>query len=138
MTEPIRALSNPESVHAPLGQYHHLTHVKVSELLFLAGQVAVDIDGNIVGEGDMAVQARKVFENIGNILKSAGASFDNVIEFTTYIVGRERVQEFLNARTEIFEDLYPNGDYPPNTLLVISGLAREALILEIVATATIP
>ena len=138
MTESVRTLSNPEDVHRPLGQYHHLTRMRASELLFLAGQVSVDIEGHIVGEGDMAAQARQVYKNIGNILKSEGASFDNVVEFTTYVVGRERVQEYIGARTEIFAELYPNGDYPPNTLLIISGLVKEAIILEIATIAALP
>jgi len=112
--------------------------VKASELLFVAGQVSVDIEGNIVGGGDMAAQVPQVYKNIDNVLKSAGASFDNVVEFTTYVVGRERVQEYLDARTGIFEELFPNGDYPPNTLLVISGLVDEAIVLEIATTAALP
>ena len=138
MTDSVRTLSNPEGVHRPLGRYHHLARVKASELLFVAGQVSVDIEGNIVGGGAMAAQVPQVYKNIDNVLKSAGASFDNVVEFTTYVVGRERVQEYLDARTEIFEELFPNGDYPPNTLLVISGLVDEAIVLEIATTAALP
>jgi len=115
-----------------------MARVKASELLLLAGQVSVDINGNLVGEGDIAAQTRQVYKNIGNILKSAGASFENVVEFTTYIVGREQVQGYLDARTGIFDELFPGGDYPPNTLLIISGLVREEILLEIATTAALP
>ena len=138
MTESTRTLINPEGVHPPVGSYHHMARVKASELLVMAGQVSVDIDGNMVGEGDIAAQTRQVYKNIGNLLKSAGASYANVIEFTTYIVGREQVQKYLNARLEIFKELFPNGDYPPNTLLIISGLVKEEILLEIATTAALP
>ncbi len=139
MADSARILSNPEGVHPPVGgKYHHMARTKGSELLVLAGQVSLDINGNLVGEGDIAAQARQVFKNMGNVLKGASASFQNVVEFTTYVVGREQVPEYMNARTKIFDELFPEGDYPPNTLLIISGLAREEFLLEISAVAALP
>ena len=67
-----------------------------------------------------------------------GASFSNVVEFTTYVVGRASVQPFMAARSEVFPSLYPDGDYPPNTLLVIEGLVREEFLVEIKAVAVLP
>ena len=137
MTRPHRSLENPDAVHPPVGRYSHLARFKASETLVLAGQVAIDQEGRLVGKGDVAAQTRQVFENIGRILESAGASFDNVVEFTTYVVGRESVQPYLDGRTGIFDELFPDGDYPPNTMLVISGLVRDDMLVEISTVAAL-
>ena len=91
-----------------------------------------------MGSGDAAAQTRQVFENIGQILSGVGASFDNVVELTTYVVGRESIQGFIQARTQIYPDIFSNGDYPPNTLLVVDGLVREEFLVEIKALAALP
>ena len=70
------------------------------------------------------------------VLTGAGSSYANVVEFTYYIVGRENVPGFMDARTAIFDEAYPNGDYPPATLLVVSGLANEDFLVEVSALAT--
>jgi len=82
----------------------------------------VNNEGTLVGEGDVSAQTRQVFENLGNVLASARAGFSNVVEFTTYLVGRESIRPFISARTELFTRLYPCADYPPNTLFVVAGL----------------
>jgi enamine deaminase RidA (YjgF/YER057c/UK114 family) len=112
--------------------------VKAGELVYIAGQVGVDAGGNLVGKGDVQAQTRQVFENLGQVLASVGASFSNVVEFTTYLVGREAVQPFIAARTELFPTLFPTQDYPPNTLLIVSGLVREEFLVEIKAVAALP
>ena len=90
------------------------------------------------GDGDVAAQTRQTFENLGQVLGAVGASFSNVVEFTTYLVGRESVQPFLEARAALFSTLFPDGDYPPNTLLVVDGLVREDFLVEIKAVAALP
>ena len=67
-----------------------------------------------------------------------GANFSNVVEFTSYLVGRSSVQGFIEARTEIFPTIFPNADYPPNTLLIVDGLVREDLLVEVKAVAALP
>ena len=131
MTGLQRSILQPEGVAPPSGKYSHAVRARGGELLVIAGQVPTDIDGNLVGEGDVAAQTRQVFENTGNVLKSAGGSFSDVVELTYYIVGRESVQGFLDARTAIFDRVFPNGGYPPATLLVVGGLAREEFLLEV-------
>ena len=61
-----------------------------------------------------------------------------MVEFTTYLVGRESVPPFLEARAALFSTLFPDGDYPPNTLLVVDGLVREDFLVEIKAVAALP
>ena len=138
MTQPQRTLSNPSSVHAPLGRYSHLARVSGGELLFLAGQVGTDADGGIVGKGGAGAQTRQAYANIGKILESAGAAFSNIVQVTTYVVGRGSVQPYLDARAVLFEEIYPGGEYPPNTLLVIDGLLDEDMLVEVTAIAALP
>ena len=79
-----------------------------------------------------------MFDNLGGILEGVGATFSNVVEFTTYVVGRDSVQPYIAARTDVYPEIFPDGDYPPNTLLVIDGLVREEFLLEIKAVAALP
>ena len=138
MTQLQRHAINTTGAPQPLGAYSQATEVQASKLVLVAGQVSLDAAGKLVGPGDAFAQTRQVFHNIGQILKEAGAGFNNVVEFTTYVVGRDSIQPFLDARAELFPGLYPEGDFPPNTLLVISGLVREEFLVEIKAMAALP
>ena len=113
MSELKRTIVNTDKAPQPIGAYSQAIRTAPGELLFIAGQVAVDLDGNPVGVGDMAAQARQVFENLGGILESVGATFSNVVEFTTYVVGRDSVQAYIAGRTEVYPRIFPDGDYPP-------------------------
>ena len=138
MTQINRIALNPDGAPRPLGAYSQAVKVSPGSLIYVAGQVGVDLQGNLAGKGDVAAQTRQVCQNIGAVLNGAGASFSDVVEFTTYLVGRESIQPFIEARTQIFPDLFPNGDYPPNTLLVINGLVNEDMLVEIKAVAALP
>jgi enamine deaminase RidA (YjgF/YER057c/UK114 family) len=118
--------------------YAHAVSVQAGTFLYLNGQVGTDADGNLVGAGDVPAQTRQAFHNIGLLLAAAGASFDHVVDFTTYLVGREALQPFLETRAEIFPSLFPGEDYPTNTLLIVSGLIREEYLVEIRAVAALP
>ncbi len=122
----------------PLGAYSVGMSVSPGKLVYVAGQVGVDSSGALVGKGDAATQTRQVFENIGHVLASAGADFSNVVEFTTYVVGRPSVQGYLQGRSEVFPNIFPDGDFPPNTLLVVAGLVNEDFLVEIKAVAVVP
>lgn len=112
--------------------------VNAGRLVYVAGQVGVNTAGELVGAGDAAAQTRQVLQNIGGVLEAAGAGFSNVVEFTTYVVGRSSVQGFIDGRNQVFPDIFPDGDYPPNTLLVVDGLVREEFLVEIKAVAALP
>ncbi len=133
-----RTLLNPTAAPQPIGAYSLAVDVSASRLLFIAGQVGLDSDGNLPGNGDAAAQTRQVFQNLGAVLAGAGATFSNVVEFTTYVVGRGSVQPFIEARTQIFPTIFPKGDYPTNTLLIVDGLVREDLLVEVKAVAALP
>ena len=121
---------NPDVLGKPLGQYSHMTRVKASEFLFIAGQVAVK-DGKLVGADDFDAQCVQTFANIEAALKSAGAGFGNVVEFTTYLVHSQDIAKFMTYRLREFPKMFPGGAYPPNTLLIIDRLVQEAFLIEV-------
>ena len=133
-----REIIRVKGVAPPLGAYSHAVSVRPGRLIFIAGQVATDEVGETVGRGDCAAQTRQVFHNLGQVLESAGASFENVVQFTTYMVRSQDIQDFISARRGIFAEVYPNADYPPNTLLIIDRLVREEFLIEIEAIAALP
>ena len=133
-----RAAVTSDKAPAPLGAYSVGMTVNAGRLLYVAGQVGVNTAGELVGPGDAAAQTRQVLQNIGGVLEAAGAGFSNVVEFTTYVVGRSSVQGFIDGRNQVFPDIFPNEDYPPNTLLVVDGLVREEFLVEIKAVAALP
>ena len=122
----------------PLGAYSLGMSVSPGRLVYIAGQVSVDSSGNLVGKDDAAAQTRQALQNIGHVLAGAGADFSNVVEFTTYVVGRPSVQGYLQGRSEVYPNLYPDGDFPANTLLVVAGLVNEDFLVEIKAVASLP
>ena len=122
----------------PLGAYSLGMRVSPGKLVYVAGQVGVDSSGALVGKDVDAAQTRQVFVIIGHVLAGAGANFSNVVEFTTYVAGRPSVQGYLQGRSEVYPNLYPNGDFPPNTLLVVAGLVNENFLVEIKAVASLP
>ena len=138
MSELQRSFVEPEGVAPPAGKYSHAIRVRGGEMLFIAGQIATDVDGNLAGAGDAAAQTRQIFANIDKVLKGAGGSFADVVEFTYYLAGRAAVQPFLDARSEVFDEVFPTGKYPTATLLIVDGLVREDLLLEISALAVLP
>ena len=129
---------NPEGMGKPLGQYSQITRVKnVSEWMFIAGQVATDKAGNIVGADDFDAQCVQVFANIEAALASANAGWRNVVQFTTYLVHSQDIPKFMAYRKREFPRMFPDGKYPPNTLLMIDRLVGEPFLIEVQATAAL-
>jgi enamine deaminase RidA (YjgF/YER057c/UK114 family) len=129
--------SNPDTLARPLGQYSHMTRVKASEFLFIAGQVAVDRGGAPVGTDDFDAQCIQVFANIEEALKSSGAGFSNVVEFITYLVHSQDIPKFMKFRLREFPKMFVGGAYPPNTLVVIDRLVSEAFLIEVKTVAAL-
>jgi enamine deaminase RidA (YjgF/YER057c/UK114 family) len=128
---------NPESLGKPLGQYSQITRVKASEYLFIAGQVAADRAGNIIGADDFDAQCAQAFANIRTALESCGAGWGNVVQFTTYLVHSQDIPKFMQYRLREFPRMFVNGAYPPNTLLMVDRLVKEAFLLEVQTVAAI-
>jgi len=123
-------IGNVEALGKPLGQYSHLTRVKnATETLYIAGMLAP-------GE-DFDTQCSGVFKQIEAALKSAGAGWGNVVQFTTYMVHSQDIPKFMAWRLREFPKLFPDGKYPPNTLLVIDRLVGEQFLVEVQAIAAL-
>jgi enamine deaminase RidA (YjgF/YER057c/UK114 family) len=131
------AISNPESLGKPLGPYSHIARVKASELVFIAGQVAVDQGGNLVGVDDFDAQCAQTFANLATALQSVGGGWANLVQFTTYLVHSQDIAKFMAYRGREFLRLFPNRAYPPNTLLIVDRLVQEPLLIEIQAVAAL-
>ena len=128
----------PKDHHTPAGQYSHVAIAEAGRLAFIAGQVAFDRDGNLVGRGDLAAQTQQVFANLKNILDDLGATPSDIAELRTFIVGDDVVPRFREARRAAFDRMFPDGEYPPNTLLVVAGLASPEIEVEISAVVALP
>ncbi len=121
---------NPEDMTQPTA-YSHL--VKVDNLLFIAGQVALDGNGNVVGDGEMSVQVLQVLENLQTVLASAGADFSNVVKVNIFTTDIDSFLESSAVRPKFF------GDHPPtSTLVQIERLVRPVFLVEIEAIAIAP
>ena len=120
---------SPDALGKPLGQYSQITRVKASEFAFIAGQVGADRDGK-VGE-DFDAQCGLVYANIETALKSVGGGWGNVVEFTTYLVHSQDIPNFMTYRKREFPKFFPNGAYPPNTLLMVDRLVQEPFLIEV-------
>lgn len=126
-------LFNPATIHKPTG-YTHIAEVNSGRMVFISGQVALDVNGNIVGVGDLRAQAVQVFENLKAALESVGADFSHVVKFTYYIVEKNALPIVREVRNQ-----YINVDTPPaSTAVYVSELARADFLLEIEAIAVIP
>ncbi len=128
---------NPDGLAKPLGQYSHVTRVKASEYIFIAGQVSADKDGKLVGPDDFDAQCVQTFANIETALKSAGAGWGNVVQFCTYLVHSQDIAKFMKYRLREFPKMFAGGVYPPNTLLMIDRLVKEEFLIEVQATAAL-
>jgi enamine deaminase RidA (YjgF/YER057c/UK114 family) len=128
----VPSYSNPAALGAPYGLYSHMAHCE-GPLHFVAGQLAIQEDGSVLGKNDLPAQLAEVLSRISAAAASVGLSLENVVQFTTYLAGRELIPEFYKAREKLFAHLYPDGKYPPNTLLAVAGLVEPDLLVEIQA-----
>ena len=104
--------------------------VKVGNLVYISGQIALDPDGKVVGEGDMRAQSQRVYENIEAILKKAGGSFENIVKVTAYLTDMSRYLQYNEVRAKAFKNYRP-----ASTTVEVTGLAFKGLLVEVEAIA---
>ncbi len=119
---------NPPGLTKPTG-YTHVVVTSDGRTAYIAGQVAFDSAGQVVGGSDFKAQAEQVFKNLRRALTSVGASFEDVLKTTTYITNLENLPALREARGRYFNSARP----PANTLIPVATLARPELLLEIEA-----
>jgi enamine deaminase RidA (YjgF/YER057c/UK114 family) len=125
----------PEGL-APANGYTHVVVTQPGKLIFLAGQVANDRQGQLVGKGDLKAQAVQVFENIKTALASAGATFDDVVKITWYVKGYK--PEYLGTLREVRNTYVSKSNPPASTLVGVASLFQDDYLIEVDAVAAIP
>jgi enamine deaminase RidA (YjgF/YER057c/UK114 family) len=121
---------NPPTLAKPNG-YTHVVVAPDGRTVYIAGQVAFDSTGQLVGGNSFEAQAERVYQNLRRALASVGGSLDDVAKTTTYITDQKNVAALRGIRAKYLDQARP----PANTLLVVSSLARPELLIEIEAVA---
>lgn len=128
---------NPAGSGPPQGLYSHVGLVQGGTVAFIAGQLAVASDGQVVGKGDFRAQFHQVFANLGDVLRGLRTDYSKVIKFTTYLVHSQDIELFMQERRALFPSLFGSEPYPPNTLLVVERLVKEDFLIEVEAVAAV-
>jgi enamine deaminase RidA (YjgF/YER057c/UK114 family) len=124
---------NPPTLGVPHGYTHVVEVPSSSRLLYVAGQVALDSAGRIVGAGDFRSQAVQVFENLRRALAAGGATFKDVVKLNYYVVDATQIAALREVR-----DRYVNVAAPPaSTLVEVRRLFRDDVLLEVEAVAAV-
>jgi enamine deaminase RidA (YjgF/YER057c/UK114 family) len=127
---PFSTIATPEA--KPVANYKMATRMEGGRLLYIAGQVAWDAGGNVVGKGDVRAQARQTFENLRRVLQAAGGDFPNLMKITTYITKIEDFPAVAAARSEVFA-----GELPASTLIVVKSLFHPDFLIEVEGVAAV-
>ncbi|MBD1599692.1 RidA family protein [Pseudomonas typographi] len=114
--------------------YYNHAIVRAGQPVFLTGQVAWDVEGQVVGKGDIDAQALKIWENIGLALADLGVGPQAVVKLTTYALSREAIPALHRARAAFFA----GHPLPASTFIVVAGLADPELLAEIDVTLILP
>lgn len=129
--KPVVKRMNPATLSKPSG-YTHVVTVSGGRTVYVAGQVALDQAGNLVGQGDLKAQARQVFENLKAALASSDATFDDVVKITVFMTDVSDLQAFRETRNSYF-----TKEPPASTLVQVVRLARPEFLIEIEAVAVV-
>jgi 2-iminobutanoate/2-iminopropanoate deaminase len=126
---------NPSGLSKPPGYSRVVEVAGPARLIYFAGQLGLDINGNVVGApGDFRAQVTQAFENLKIALQAAGAEFGDVVKITNYLTDISHLSIFREVR-----DQYVNVAAPPaSTTIQISKFAREGALFEIEAVAMVP
>jgi reactive intermediate/imine deaminase len=125
-----RRFLSPATLPAPFG-YSHAVDVPATRFVFISGQVALDAEGQLVGQGDFAAQVRQVFENLTAALEAADVSWADVVKLTYFVRNVSQVGSVRAIRDEYVDTEHP----PASTLVEVSRLVRDEFLVEIEAIA---
>src|SRR5713101_4258674 len=127
----------PKHFGAPLGMYSHGMVAPGGEIVVVAGQVGMGQGGQVAG-GDVVAQTKQALANVRVVVEAAGCAMRDVVRLQTFLTHAEDIDGFMKARAEVFPRYFPDGAYPPNTLLIVSRLVKPELLVEIEAMAVKP
>jgi enamine deaminase RidA (YjgF/YER057c/UK114 family) len=126
---------NPKLLSQP-GAYTHTVIVEeATKLVYVSGQVSYAQDGTVVGKGDMRAQSEQVFANVTSALKAAGAAWGDVVKLNGYMVdmSAQSVSAYREVRTRFLKP----AQFPASTLVGVTRLVHEDLLLEVEAVAAL-
>lgn len=126
---------NPDGVSKPK-TYSQVVKVNGGTMIFTSGIVPDDVNGNIIGKGDLKAQIKQAFENLQIVLAAAGASFKDVVKMTYYVVNYQPAQ--LPVIREVRANYLPAENPPASTLVGVTSLFNADVLIEIEAIAVIP
>jgi len=126
---------NPDSLAEPRGYTHVVTVEGPGRLVFVSGQVALDKNGNLVGRGDLGAQVRQAAGNLKDALAGAGATPSDVVKMNIYIVNYKSAD--LATLREARSALFAGGNPPASTLIGVTALALDGLLVEMEAIAVV-
>lgn len=129
---PVQFLT-PATLAKPTG-YTPVVVARPGKIIYIAGQVAQDKAGNLVGAGDMRAQAQQVFENLNAALADAGATFKNVVKLNYYVLDATQLPAVREVRNRFVDAAEP----PASTAVEVKGLFREGYLIEVEAVAIVP
>lgn len=127
----LRAI-NPSNLPKPNG-YSHIVEAPVGRTLYISGQLPLDKDGNLVGEGDFAAQVEQVFANLKTALEASGATFKDVVKLNIYVTYMGQLKALRTARDKYIDLRNP----PASTLAEVKRFVREGAMVEIDAVAIV-
>ena len=130
-----RKYLNPPTLLQPRGFTHVVTVDGGGKMVFISGQVAVDKDGKLVGPGDLKTQIRQAASNLKLALEAAGATAADIVKTNTYIVNYKQAD--YSALREARAELFPSGEPPASTLIGVTSLAIDGLMVEMEAIAVV-
>jgi enamine deaminase RidA (YjgF/YER057c/UK114 family) len=132
-TAPSITRINPPELGTPPG-YSQVVDVSANRIIFIAGQTAVDRDGNVVGKDDFAAQATQVFRNLAIALEAAGCTAANLVKLTVYLTDMNNLSRYREARNSFFASVTPPAA-PAITLVEVAKLYGPDFMIEIEAIA---
>jgi enamine deaminase RidA (YjgF/YER057c/UK114 family) len=124
---------NPPELGTPPG-YSQVVDVRAGRIVFIAGQTALDQDGNVIGKGDFAAQAAQVFHNLSVALRSVGCTASNLVKLTVFLRDMGNLSAYREVRNRFFASVMPPAA-PAVTLVEVSRLYGPDFLIEIEAVA---
>jgi enamine deaminase RidA (YjgF/YER057c/UK114 family) len=132
---PVHRFQNPPEIAKPSGYTHVVEAASPGRIVYIAGQLGLDLDNKIVGAaGDFRAQAEQTFTNLKNALAAAGAGFEHVVKLNNYLVDIAHIGIFREVRDRFIDVSAP----PASTTIAIAALARPGALIEIEAVAVVP
>jgi enamine deaminase RidA (YjgF/YER057c/UK114 family) len=124
---------NPPALGTPPG-YSQIVEVAAGRIIFIAGQTALDTQGNLVGKNDFAAQAAQVFRNLAIALEASGCTAANLVKLTVFLTDMNNLAGYREARNRFFATVTPPAA-PAVTLVEVSRLYGADFMIEIEAIA---